>query len=1803
MRKLRFDQCKEILEKLGKIEALALERLNAAKLPKTPVLSTPSINRQPKPGITLPPTDAKSFFDTIKMGKNLGGKKEPIQSSKAKLPSFLFSSNPSTKIRERMTSEPLIPSKPLLTDDKLIYKKFLSILAKAKYIIAQVGYLLHYEQISNSLADLIRDCGKKYNNLASTSSIDINRDKPAADSRYIESYSTAVNLNSAPSLDLEEEKMQSEKTDVSIFEPIVYSTYLINYIFETHSLLEDLDDQAVKKRVERLQKYCIGKAKKWYHFKKKAEVEKKYQNLEIVCKICENKIKIEKMKKHSELCRIKNESNKEIKDQDNKISEIVFNAFLKSRNLDTSLRVDKINYNKLRNKADGSRGGTPTSSSFAKSLNANLIREIGSETQIRESPETEYQQEREELFSRLKGPKRQNTAYLRELKDPLLVRTQTGKSEEPKSSIDLMSRSLGPTDLCDEKNQSGELESDPRKKSAVSRFLTRQNLKNEDPQFLNSEEPSRENISPLDISLHHAKSEIKVFSPDPDDVNFHYFSEPPKSDFDSEISMSMSVDSKQTEDTKPSEASVNYSNKNNNLLKLFTSSGSDSVPAPGTDVSLSDKSARSSPINNRLLQSSYKKSKFYNENVYTFDSAITPQEDKKEKEGNEEEEKMSKSGLNYHQHNRRLLPQKSGIIEPERFTSLDSKEFSTRSLRNKQLTMIIPGEQKKEGGMMNKFVNTRLTEDMIKLKLEINKKTDMIKLYKYITTKGNGLLNKDPYHWKLEKERADITHEINESLAKINDEETHTFANNFLKVIDKRLQQGKVFQETKKLMDQLDEDKSPDGQPKQLNLDRLVMLRKTNLQAPPKKMTLFDRSPIGMLRPQSKRSSTTLRNLKGMIEQDLTVQPVASERIRDLYPSRNQPTFGEDGSNGGENSQTESINLEDFFEGFNATDNRLKSSRNTSDNSFGKRSGFKATKDDSNPKSPFSEFSGGPITTNAVDSFPTIGEDEDSHKFITTASPNAQGSFKEINDQIPTITNIENENNKTDDDDVIESSNLNQEAMTPKIDEKVEQQPPEEKQNTPKLTREVTVGQIGSPFKPQTSAEKKQKSPNSKNTTISPSKFQQSFFQISQEGPRHPEEPGSPETPSFEIKEPPPIWRSSTAPTRNTRKESSCFNKKEGLKEIIESLKQSSSGSIESKNVEGSRKDDKLKGSSSEESDDSDENNPAYEQFSRTPTRNKTLMSIGKIPQKPKDQNKMLNFKKKLLQLDKVSSTSSGSGPSGQKEEPARVPASMYSSLRKDPRNPQVFAEDITEEQNEILENDESPTLLESPFIEKGYFSDTQVKNIRASIKKTQAIGMDDFELMTLISKGAFGRVWLAKRKATNDVYAMKIINLAERSTKNLQELESLRKENKIFGLAQEDFVVRAVFTFTHETCICFVMEYMIGGDFGDILYNYSALDEDVARFYIAEIVLALEYLHSLGIVHRDLKPDNILLDKNGHAKLTDFGLSESGLSQKMKNGRLVYEPESPMIVQPRKFKALTKALVNKEELETKVGLKLNGKAMEKKPEGKIRHNDEKEKHEDDKNENNSKDSDGGDAGSWKKIIKKEYRLIGTPDYMAPEIILGQSINNFTIDWWSLGVILFEFLCGVPPFNDDSPEKIYDNIINQRIPWDQIKIGYDEDCMSPEAADLIRKLLDYDYTKRLGANGAAEIKQDIFFKDINWETLRKQQAPIIPEQKGETDTTNFVRMSGKINQKDKESPFGIISDDPKNQKTKDLLEAASDKFNMFNYAALDSENNKIAEEALKKKEMEEKELQHLTDESHMNCDVPKIYEDIFNTPK
>ncbi|EGR33247.1 protein kinase domain protein [Ichthyophthirius multifiliis] len=128
----------------------------------------------------------------------------------------------------------------------------------------------------------------------------------------------------------------------------------------------------------------------------------------------------------------------------------------------------------------------------------------------------------------------------------------------------------------------------------------------------------------------------------------------------------------------------------------------------------------------------------------------------------------------------------------------------------------------------------------------------------------------------------------------------------------------------------------------------------------------------------------------------------------------------------------------------------------------------------------------------------------------------------------------------------------------------------------------------------------------------------------------------------------------------------------------------------------------------------------------------------------------------------------------------------------------------------------------------------------------------------------------------------MKIVNFADKMNKN--HLNSLKKENDILQKVQGDYVVRSVYTFTHEQYICFVMEYMVGGDLGNIISTYGVLSEEMGRFYISEIILAVSSLHQIGIIHRDLKPDNLLLDSNGHLKLTDFGLSDMGFESRKIN-------------------------------------------------------------------------------------------------------------------------------------------------------------------------------------------------------------------------------------------------------------------------------------------------------------------------------
>ncbi|ORX83200.1 kinase-like protein, partial [Basidiobolus meristosporus CBS 931.73] len=303
-------------------------------------------------------------------------------------------------------------------------------------------------------------------------------------------------------------------------------------------------------------------------------------------------------------------------------------------------------------------------------------------------------------------------------------------------------------------------------------------------------------------------------------------------------------------------------------------------------------------------------------------------------------------------------------------------------------------------------------------------------------------------------------------------------------------------------------------------------------------------------------------------------------------------------------------------------------------------------------------------------------------------------------------------------------------------------------------------------------------------------------------------------------------------------------------------------------------------------------------------------------------------------------------------------------------------------------------------------------------------ISIKDFEIIKPISKGAFGSVFLAKKRTTGEYFAIKVLKKSDMIAKN--QVMNVKAERKALIMQTDSpFVVKLYFTFQSKDYLYLVMEYLNGGDCAALIKGMGELPEEWARNYLAEVVLGLEYLHGKGIVHRDLKPDNLLIDQNGHLKLTDFGLSRIGF--------------------------------------------LNRRARNQ-------------------------------STSLKEVPKS---CIGTPDYLAPESILGTG-QDAMVDWWALGVILYEFLYGIPPFNADSPEEVFENILSRSIDWYEGQVH-----ISPEARDLMERLMSTDVEKRLGANGVDEVKSHPFFAGIDWETLLTERPAFIPQPESIEDTDYF----------------------------------------------------------------------------------------------
>ncbi|KAK4375482.1 hypothetical protein RND71_006159 [Anisodus tanguticus] len=362
------------------------------------------------------------------------------------------------------------------------------------------------------------------------------------------------------------------------------------------------------------------------------------------------------------------------------------------------------------------------------------------------------------------------------------------------------------------------------------------------------------------------------------------------------------------------------------------------------------------------------------------------------------------------------------------------------------------------------------------------------------------------------------------------------------------------------------------------------------------------------------------------------------------------------------------------------------------------------------------------------------------------------------------------------------------------------------------------------------------------------------------------------------------------------------------------------------------------------------------------------------------------------------------------------------------------------------LVDDDKVDLMSTVIDEDAPLEDDVVRSLRTSpVHSKDRTSVDDFEIIKPISRGAFGRVFLAKKRTTGDLFAIKVLKKADMIRKNA--VESILAERDILISVRNPFVVRFFYSFTCRENLYLVMEYLNGGDLYSLLRNLGCLDEEVVRVYIAEVVLALEYLHSLHVVHRDLKPDNLLIAHDGHIKLTDFGLSKVGL------------------------------INSTDDLS---GPAVSGTSMMEDDDSQL------------------------SASEHQQERRKKRSAVGTPDYLAPEILLGTG-HGFTADWWSVGIILFELIVGVPPFNAEHPQKIFDNILNRKIPWPLVP-----EEMSDEAQDLIDRLLTEDPNMRLGAGGASEVKQHPIFRDIHWDTLARQKAAFVPASEGATDTSYFT---------------------------------------------------------------------------------------------
>ncbi|KAI5781144.1 kinase-like domain-containing protein [Geopyxis carbonaria] len=311
---------------------------------------------------------------------------------------------------------------------------------------------------------------------------------------------------------------------------------------------------------------------------------------------------------------------------------------------------------------------------------------------------------------------------------------------------------------------------------------------------------------------------------------------------------------------------------------------------------------------------------------------------------------------------------------------------------------------------------------------------------------------------------------------------------------------------------------------------------------------------------------------------------------------------------------------------------------------------------------------------------------------------------------------------------------------------------------------------------------------------------------------------------------------------------------------------------------------------------------------------------------------------------------------------------------------------------------------------------ETRSDQTQATVRNTKGkYTLSDFMIQRTLGTGSFGRVHLVQSRHNLRFYAIKVLKKGQ--VVKMKQVEHTNDERKMLQKVKHPFLITLWGTFQDNRNLYMVMDFIEGGELFSLLRKSQRFPNPVAKFYAAEVALALEYLHSHSIIYRDLKPENLLLDRHGHLKITDFGFA-------------------------------------------------------------------------------------------KEVPDITWTLCGTPDYLAPEVVSSKGYNK-SVDWWSLGILIFEMLCGYTPFWDGgSPMKIYENILKGRVKYPAY--------IHPDAQDLLQQLITHDLTKRLGnlLHGSNDIKQHQWFAEVNWERLARKdiEAPYVPPVRGGVgDASQFDR--------------------------------------------------------------------------------------------